>query len=44
MSTRSDQRKDAAEHGLYDPAYEHSMTLAVSVSSPVSKDRPVTKS
>ena len=23
MSTRSDQRKDAAEHGLYDPAYEH---------------------
>ena len=23
MSTRSGQRKDAAEHGLYDPAYEH---------------------
>lgn len=23
MGTRSDQRKDAAEHGLYDPAYEH---------------------
>lgn len=23
MSTRSDQRKDAAEHGLYDSAYEH---------------------
>lgn len=42
MSTRSDQRKDAAEHGLYDPLM--SMTLAVSVSSPVSKDRPVTKS
>lgn len=42
MSTRSDQRKDAAEHGLYDPAYEHDAW--VSVSSPVSKDRPVTKS
>lgn len=43
MSTRSDQRKDAAEHGLYDPAYE-SMTLAVSVSSPALKGRPATKS
>lgn len=38
MSTRSDQRKDAAEHGLYDPAYE------LSVSSPALKGRPATKS
>lgn len=37
MSTRSDQRKDFMIPLM-------SMTLAVSVSSPVSKDRPVTKS
>lgn len=42
MSTRSDQRKDAAEHGL--TILLMSMTLAVSVSSPALKGRPATKS
>lgn len=42
MSTRSDQRKDAAEHGLYDPAYEHDACGVVS--SPALKGRPATKS